>query len=300
MSLASLLAGLLFAGCAAQERNAEAAAGGLDVRVLSFNIRYGTAPDGPNAWAHRDHLVYDVIRREDSDFIGLQEALRFQVDAIRDAVPGYGLVGVGRESGGETGEYAAILYRTDRWNVAASGTFWLSDTPEAPGSKSWGNEITRIATWARFVEADTGRAVWMFNTHFDHVSQPSRVRSAELLASRIAAREPRDPVVVTGDFNAGEDNPAILYLKNAGGRSPVQLVDTFRVQHPDATGAGTFNEFAGRRDGAKIDYVFAEPETEVRQADIIRDHRDGRYPSDHFPVSARLTLQSRQESVQIF
>ncbi|MGH8167862.1 MAG: endonuclease/exonuclease/phosphatase family protein, partial [Woeseiaceae bacterium] len=267
---------LLLSACTTGNFAAGPTADGLAVDVQSFNIRYGTADDGANAWMEREDLVYDVIRRHDSDFVGLQEALRFQLDGIRESVPGYAEVGVGREDGKEGGEYSAILYRAGRWRPELSGTLWLSDTPEVPGSKSWGNEITRIVTWARFVEKKTGRAVWMFNTHFDHISQPSRQRSAELLARRIADREPRDPVVVTGDFNAGEDNRAILYLKNVRETSPVTLVDTFRVSHPDVPEAGTFGEFTGIRSGPKIDYIFVEPDAAVNEAGIIYTNRNGR------------------------
>lgn len=287
---ALLLTALLLAACATQRPSGTPASGEADVRVLTFNIRYGTAPDGPDAWTHRAQRVYDVIREQDADFVGLQEALRFQIDGIRGAVPGYGEVGVGREDGREGGEYSAILYSTDRWRVADSDTFWLSDTPNVPGSKSWGNEITRIVTWARFIEKDSGRAVRVYNTHFDHQSQPSRMKSAQLLAEHIAEREPRDPVIVTGDFNSGEDNPAILYLKSENGRSPVRLVDTFRVLHPDATSVGTFGEFLGHRNGPKIDYIFAEPGMRVRAAGIIHESNDGRYPSDHYPVYAEIVL----------
>jgi endonuclease/exonuclease/phosphatase family metal-dependent hydrolase len=286
----ALAVSVLLAACAVKDTVVEWMPRALTVEVLSFNIRYGTANDGANAWPYREHLVYDVIRRQQSDFVGLQEALRFQIDAIREALPEYDEVGVGRDDGKEAGEYAAILYKPDRWRADDGGTLWLSDTPDVPGSMTWGNEITRIVTWARFVEKESGRAVWIFNTHFDHVSQPSRERSAQLLASRIAARSSDDPVIVTGDFNAGEANPAILYLKNATQRSPVTLVDTFRVVHPEARAVGTGGGFEGLRDGPKIDYIFVEPDAKVRQARIIRDQSDGRYPSDHFPVYAEITL----------
>jgi endonuclease/exonuclease/phosphatase family metal-dependent hydrolase len=286
---------LLLAACAPPER--EAPGRTLEVRVLSFNVRYGTAPDEANAWPHRAPLVQEVIRGANGDFVGLQEALRFQIDAIRTALPGYGEVGVGREDGREEGEYSAILYRSDRWAVTTSGTFWLSDTPQVAGSKGWGNEITRIVTWARFVEAKTGKALWLYNTHFDHVSQPSRLKSARLLASRIAQRMPPDPVIVTGDLNAGEDNPAILYLKNADGRSPLELVDSFRVLHPDADAVGTFNAFDGRSDGPKIDYVFVEPDARVREAGIIHDRRNARYASDHYPVYAEVILPVQRTGI---
>ena len=154
---------------------------------MSFNIRYGTANDGENRWANRRDMLFALLRTENPDLIGLQEALRFQIDEILAAVPGYAVVGVGRDDGKAAGEMSAILFRTARFHVAASGTFWFSDTPEIPGSKTWGNRITRIASWARFVDRD-GSAFTHYNLHLDHESQPSREKSTALLLQRITAR----------------------------------------------------------------------------------------------------------------
>ncbi len=253
--------------------------------VMTFNIRYGTAQDGENRWNARRELLIDVIREQAPDVLGLQEALDYQVDEVAAALPAYAVVGVGRDDGRRAGEYAAILFRKERLRVAESGTFWFSDTPEVPGSRSWGNNITRICTWARFVDRD-GRAFWHFNVHLDHQSQPSRERSAQLLRQRIDARAvPAEPVVVTGDFNVGETNPALETLRAAG------LLDTYRVLHPDERRVGTFTGFKiGNDAGDKIDYVIVQAGTTVLTADIIRTARDGRYPSDHFPVVARIVL----------
>lgn len=260
--------------------------------VMSFNIRYGTANDGENHWSRRRDLVFDVIREAGADLVGLQEALAFQIDEIVAALPVYAVVGVGRDDGRARGEFAAILFRRDRLRVAESGTFWFSDTPTVPGSVSWGNTITRIATWARFVDRD-GRAFWHFNVHLDHQSQPSRERSAELLRDLVRAHAgAAEPVIVTGDFNVGETNPALRTLIGADAGAPARLVDTYRVRHPDDTVVGTFTGFKfGATTGDKIDYVLASPDTEVLDAAIIRTSRDGRYPSDHFPVLARLRLR---------
>ena len=180
--------------------------------VMTFNIRYGTAKDGENEWTARRDMLFDLVRAQNADIIGLQEALDSQIREIIAAAPGYAVVGVGRDDAMAKGEYSAILFRTGRLHVAESGTFWFSDTPEVPASKTWGNNITRICTWARFVDRD-GRAFWHFNLHLDHQSQPSRERSTELLRRRIDARAfPREPVVVTGDFNVGEGNPALRAL----------------------------------------------------------------------------------------
>ncbi|WP_437836045.1 RICIN domain-containing protein [Sorangium sp. So ce1153] len=271
-----------------------------ELGVMTFNLRVSIPGDGVNYWPNRRDMVYRVIRDATVDVIGVQEALRSQLDDLHGALP-YSELGVGRDDGMGAGEYSAILYSADRFEVGESGTFWLSDTPEVPGSRSWGNFYVRICTWARLVERSSGRGFYVFNTHLDHESQPSRARSVELIADRIAKRTHPDPVIFTGDFNVGESNLAVLYVKGdapraSGGSAPVPappgFVDTFRVLYPSATEVGTFNGFRGDKTGAKIDFIFANPTpvVEVLEAQIIHTSRDGLYPSDHFPVTARLRL----------
>ena len=260
--------------------------------VMSFNIRYGTANDGDNHWKNRRQMLFDLLKEHDADLIGVQEALDAQLREIAKEVPVYGVVGVGRDDGATRGEYAAILFRRDRFHVSDSGTFWFSDTPEVIASRSWGNTITRICTWARFVDRN-GRAFWHYNVHLDHQSQPSRERSTLLLAERIAARRrTNEPVIVTGDFNVGEANPAIATMLRAAEGKPAPFIDTFRAVHPDEKTVGTFSGFKfGEINGDKIDYVLVQPGTEVLSAAIIRSNKDNRYPSDHFPVVARVRLK---------
>lgn len=264
---------------AAQER--------APLMTMSFNIRYGTAKDGENAWPLRREFLIDVMREQAADVIGLQEALDFQIDEISAALPMFSVIGVGRDDGARKGEYTAILFRRDRFQVSDAGTFWFSDTPEVIASRSWGNRITRICTWTRLVDRD-GKGFWLYNVHLDHESQPSRERSAALLRTRIDERRlPAEPVIAMGDFNAGEQNPALAPMK-AGGA----FVDTFRVKHPDEKVVGTANSFdPARTQGEKIDYIFVPAGTDVMRADIIRTARNGRVPSDHFPVIARVRLK---------
>ena len=112
---------------------------GQPLTVMSFNIRYGTANDGDNHWTRRREMLFDVVREQNADLIGVQEALAAQIDEMIAAAPAYAVVGVGRDDGRARGEFSAILFRRDRFRVADSGTFWFSDTPAVPGSKSWGN-----------------------------------------------------------------------------------------------------------------------------------------------------------------
>ena len=262
--------------------------GDADTRVMTFNIRYGTANDGDNAWPQRRDLVFRVIREFRPHVLGLQEALRSQLDDLGAALPGYREVGVGRDDGRQRGEYAAIFYDATRFELERDSTFWLSDRPEVPGSMTWGNRIPRICTWAVLRDRGSGRALHVFNVHWDHESQESRERSARLLLERIAAREPAGtPVIVTGDFNAGEANAAFRALV----KDPASVLrDTFRALHADAGTVGTFNAFRGESSGEKIDAILASPGWRVVDAGIVRDNDGGRYPSDHFPVTATLRL----------
>ena len=299
---------MLFNLCSCQDLagadSNRAGADTLELRVMSFNIRYGSANDGENHWRNRREMVFDVLRNHRPDVVGLQEALDFQIDEIRKTLAGYGQIGVAREDGKTEGEYSAILYRLDRFNVDESGTFWFSDTPQVPGSSHWGNACVRICTWARFVEKKSGNAFYLFNLHLDHVSQPSREKSAVLLAQRIHHRKHKDTFVVTGDFNTGENNPVVTYLKGrtslsgqneSESNNPVPMVDTFRVLHANVKDVKTGHSFRGTRKGNKIDYVFVPSSVKVLDAQILYDNVDGRYPSDHFPVTATLRLPSNSK-----
>ncbi len=209
-----LLVWVTAVGVAGAQAQGPAPAPAAPLGVMSFNIRYGTANDGDNRWPLRREFLMDVVRQDNADVIGLQEALHEQIVEMTTSLPAYGVIGVGRDDGKTRGEYAAILYRRDRFHVAESGTFWFSDTPSVVASTSWGNTITRICTWARLIDRQGG-AFWVFNVHLDHQSQPSRERSTALLAERIRTRPmPTEPVIVTGDFNVGEDNAALPALQS--------------------------------------------------------------------------------------
>jgi endonuclease/exonuclease/phosphatase family metal-dependent hydrolase len=257
---------------------------------MSYNIRFGSAKDGKNSWTHRRPLLCRLLRMQYPDIIGTQEGLRFQLDEIRSNLSHYGEIGAGREDGGGSGEYCAILYRTDRFIDVQSGTFWFSSTPEIPGSKSWGNRLPRICTWALLVDKTSRKGIYVYNMHLDNLSQESRRKSIELLKAKIESRDRRYPVVILGDFNVTEGNPVIGFLKGAvRGRENGRMafVDAYRKIHPRAFG-GTFNFFRGIRFGPRIDYIFSSPEASVEDAQIVCTGFNGCFPSDHFPLMVRL------------
>jgi len=264
----------------------------FEINVMSFNIRNADADEGtPNSWDKRKELLYDVIGECSPDVIGLQEALLYAINEIQAALPEYYKIGEGRD-GGTKGEYCAILYRHDRFDVDESGTFWLSDTPEKP-STSW-SRLKRICTWARLVEKESGQSFYFYNTHLDHESLEAKEKGGQLIMTRIEKRKYQDPFVLTGDFNSGESDDIIRYLKGIGNITNHPLADTFRVLYPEASHVKTFNGFEGLISGRKIDYVFVDSRFRtVTKAEIVRTHDGDRYPSDHYPVIAGLHFESK-------
>lgn len=269
------------------------------ISVMTFNIRYGTADDGPNRWEVRRGLVFDRMLGDSADIIGLQEALRFQIDEIRAALPGFAEVGVGRDDGKSAGEHSQILYRSSRFDYGEGGTFWLSDTPEIPGSITWGNACTRICTWARLFDKKNEQWLYVYDLHLDHVSQRSRELGVQLVSKRIFERRFKDPVIVMGDFNTGQENPVIPYmvgLRALPDRDSVStpnvfpLVDTYGVAHPGEPETATYHAFQGGTQGERIDYIFASPGVEVKESFIDRSDRGGTFPSDHYPVVSKLVF----------
>ncbi|MGD7651754.1 MAG: endonuclease/exonuclease/phosphatase family protein [Verrucomicrobiales bacterium] len=258
--------------------------GRMELKLMTFNLRYENSGDsGRRAWRERVMQVVRVVMDERPDVLGVQEGLHGQVADLRASLPGYGFYGVGRDDGKRRGEYAALFFRKDRFEVDGEqcGTLWLSATPELAGSATWGNELPRVATWVRLVDRSNGRGLTVFNTHWDHRHQGSREKAAGLLRERIAALGD-GPVVVMGDFNATGRNPALGRLTDGGA-----LVETFQALRPDEADRTTLHFWKGSRSGRlKVDHILVSAGAEVVEAAI----RDGDVPlvSDHFPVTARV------------
>lgn len=276
--------------------------GAGEITVATFNIRYDTPGDkGPRSWEQRKDSVISTIREMDPDILGLQEALWSQIKDLQPALRGYDWAGGGRDDGKLAGEFCAIVWKMSRFRRMKTGTFWLSDQPYTAGSMTWGNKVTRICTWVRLIDLKSGQAFYLYNTHWDHQHQGSRERSARMVAAQIDARRSKgDPVILLGDFNATEDNPAIGYLtgrraKLAGGDAPEQwptpLVDVFNRLHHDRKDRRTVHGWKGTKDGrVKIDHIFASPGITPRKCAIVYSQKEGIWPSDHFPVRAILAL----------
>lgn len=276
-ALATCVAALL-AACS----SVSPAASPPPLRVMSFNVRLPMESDGANRWEARRDLAAAAIAEAAPDLIGTQELHQPQGDWLVGRLPQYAWFGRDRR-GGHEDEHMGVFYRSDRLRVLESGDFWLSDTPDVPGSISWGHPLPRMVTWALFERIADGRQFYLFNTHLPYRDEDdaARVRGSRQLARHIA-RLPADvPVIVTGDFNAAPGSSA--YTALTGALRDARLAAAAR-RGPDET----FHAFTGRAD-RRIDWILVRgfDVLEMRTIDAC-EGEDGRCPSDHFPVQALL------------
>src|SRR5690606_31065002 len=255
--------------------------------VMSYNIRYDNPGDGRNAWPNRKDRLIKLIRDEFPDLNSLQEALHHQLTVILNGVEGYAMVGVGRDDGKQKGEYSAILYRTSAFELRDQNTFWLSETPNVPGSKSWDAAITRVVTWARLYSKDLGTEILAVNTHFDHIGKEARLRSAEMLRKKIPELAGDLPVILTGDFNTTRDDPPYQALMKSGG---YELIDPAPSPAPP-TFCG-FEVFSSQ-ECVPIDYIFLSKHWQHTSYAVLNTSNGRDYPSDHLPVLVSVRLGGR-------
>jgi endonuclease/exonuclease/phosphatase family metal-dependent hydrolase len=261
--------------------------------AMTFNIRYHNLGDGRNAWPLRRDWVAEIIRERKTDLACLQEALPGQIADLQQRLPDYGWYGVGRDDGEQAGEHTPIFYRKARFERLDAGAFWLSETPEQPGSKSWDAAITRVAVWLKLKDRESGGTFFVVNTHFDHRGTEARRESARLLLRRIPDIAGKAPVVLAGDFNCTPEAEPYQTL-TAEGDAAFRLRDAISISQTDPQGpSGTWNGFRRIVPGERIDYLFVTPEFRVLQHTTIDETREGRFPSDHLPVMAKIQLEAK-------
>ncbi len=262
------------------------------LRVMSFNIRYANTADGADAWPQRTELFFDTVNAFGPDLVGFQEVIAVQHDAITTRLSDYAFVGVARDDGKRKGEWSPIGYRKSRFTAVAHGDFWLSETPEVIGSKSWDAAITRICSWVRLRETATGREFLYANTHFDHKGVVARQEASRLISARLPLIAAGLPAILTGDLNINEDNPAYAVLTRPTAPAAIRWIDAFRAVHPTRVPDElSFHAFKGGTAGSRIDFIFHTADFIATAATIDRTSRAGRYPSDHYPVTAVLRLK---------
>ncbi len=253
----------------------------MQLDILSFNLRTWTDTDGSNAWPYRRDMAAELIKKYHPHVVGTQEALPEMLSDLDSRLPEYERWGEGRR-GGENGEFNAIYYHRRVGGPQEQGQFWLSETPDEPGSVSWDSSLPRICTWAVFQPPALGRPFLVCNTHLDHRGPEAKIQGARLIWQHMRPYIDKGmAAVLVGDLNSRPGEEPIVFLRR-------HLRDL--LQETGQDGIGTFHGFSGESRDLPIDHVFAGPGIDVQDVRIIRDHVDGSYPSDHFPVMACLQL----------
>jgi len=259
------------------------------IRVITFNIRYDTPDDGKNAWPGRQKLVTEILHQQNPDLFGIQEALQHQVTQIAEDLPDYSWVGAGRDDGQSAGEFAAVFYRKSRFELGEKNHFWLSETPHKPGSHGWDAACVRIVTWAVFTDQQTGRQLFLFNTHFDHIGQIARKESVRLLKQMVGNIAQSNAVVITGDFNFTPASGLYQQLTDPDTTAGVALLDTRTVALNESEGPEwSFHGFGKASERPLLDYIFVNKHFGVDRHIILQSIAEDPYPSDHLPVIADL------------
>jgi len=262
------------------------AAGSQSLKIMTYNIRLDTPSDEQNAWPLRKAWLCEQIKTADPGIFGIQEGLPQQVKYIDSVFNGFRHIGVGRDDGALKGEFSAIWYNTKKFRLIRHGTFWLSTTPESP-SMGWDAACKRICTYGLFRDIPSGRQFWVFNTHFDHIGVVARKNSALLILQKIDTLNKSGlPVILMGDFNGDPDSDPIKII--AEKLQDSKVADKSMSMGP----GGTFNAFdASKPARERIDFIFSGNGANAVNYQVIREQRDGKYASDHFPVIAEISLQ---------
>lgn len=254
-------------------------------KIISYNIRMNTSADGVNAWPLRKEKVTGLLKFHQADVFCVQEALPEQVDFLISSFPEFDNVGIGRDDGMRAGEHMSVFYRKARFEKLTDGMFWLSETPSKPGF-GWDAVCNRTVTWIKLKDKMTGKAFFVFNTHFDHRGDVARAESAKLILKSIREINKENlPLILTGDFNLTKET------------SPIQLILTEFQDSRDHSRQtpygpeGTSGGFEVKLMSRTIDYIFIKGRVTVQRQGVLTDSFGLYYPSDHLPVLAEVQIE---------
>ena len=259
---------------------------GQTYKLMTYNIRYDNPDDGENQWSKRKAFLCDQIAFNSPDIFGIQEGMHHQVTYIDSTFVNYKYVGVGRDDGKTKGEYSAIFYNTEKFKVIKQGTFWLSESPKKV-SVGWDASMERICTYALFQNKVTRQELWVLNTHFDHIGNLARAKSAELIINKIKLFNTKNlPLALMGDFNLTPETKPIQYLSKI-------LNDSKTISQSKPFGPeGTFNGFKHNEPVThRIDYIFTGENIKVKKFAVLSDSKNCKYPSDHLPVFTEIEIK---------
>lgn len=266
----------------------------MPLKIMTYNLRYASATP-PHSWAERRPVSRAMLQSEAPDIIGTQEGVYQQIKDIDEDNPDLNWIGTGRD-GGSRGEFMAIFYRRARLEPLEFDHFWLSDTPDRVGSSTWGNTNRRMVTWVKFRDLQTQREFYFWNTHFDHEVQTARERSAALIVERIQALKTTLPVLLVGDFNAAARGNKAYDILTGNSENEGGFSDTwFAAAHRNGANVATFHGYqAATANGVHIDWILSRGNVAVEETHIVTFQQNTQFPSDHFPVVARVSIGANE------
>ena len=280
-----------------------------ELTVATMNVRLFSYGDGKkyNGWWHRGGYLCDLVKAQRFDVFGAQEVKIKQMESMREMLPDYGSIGVGRDDGKEAGEFCPVFYRRSRLKMLDGGTFWLSETPEK-ASRGWNGACNRVCTWGYFQDKITKAKFYFLNTHIENRGDIAKTKGIELVMEFVKEHCKGAPVVVTGDMNVNQGSEWYnLYLK--GGL----LKDSYEATSTRFAPSGTFSTFTPTRYSTnRIDHIFVSKNVDVASYSVMTLHywratdeeieagkrdyanietRPIHLLSDHYPVQVKLWLK---------
>lgn len=259
----------------------------VKLNVMTFNVRLDHTGDSLDNWKYRKDNAALMLNYYAPDIVGMQEVLKNQLDDLKNRLPQYSVLGVGRADGKEKGEYCPLFYRTDRFDLVEYGNFGMSECPDSIGPKGWDAACERITTWAILKDKVSGKQLVAFNTHFDHVGKVARRESALLILKKMKQISGALPTVLTGDFNGTLDSEPIVLLTEGGMKNT--YTDAKVTYGPDWSYHAFGRIPLDRR--TLIDYILVKGPVEIEKCRVIGDKPDNGYLSDHAPVMTDLVLK---------
>ena len=274
---------ILFPGCSDSAKDS--------IKVMTLNIRNDNPHDSTNAWVNRIPIVSDFLIDEKPDLLGMQEVLFHQYELLDTVLKDYSSIGVGRSDGAKAGEMNPVFFRKDRFDMVRTKTFWLSETPEVPGTMAWGANLPRIVTWVELAHKKSNEHLFFFNTHFAHDSDSARIKSSALLLFKVDSIAGGFPLVITGDFNMLPSSKGYSILTGPFESVPL-LIDSYDISEKNPDGpVYTFNGFSDKPGSGRIDYIFVRDGMKVLNHRTIINKQHGIYISDHWPVIAQIAVK---------
>jgi endonuclease/exonuclease/phosphatase family metal-dependent hydrolase len=259
--------------------------------VMTMNVRYDNPGDSINAWPNRASQVCNFIMKEKPDILGMQEVLSGQYVVLDSVLTDYTSAGIGRDDGARAGEMNPVFFRKERFDMVRTITFWLSNTPEIPGSMGWGASLPRIVTWMELVDKNSHEHFFYFNTHFANDSDSARIMSSKILLKEVGKIAEGFPFIITGDFNMLPTSTGYAILTGPDESVPL-LKDSYVISEKRPLGPSyTFNGFSDKPGRGRVDYIFVKNSMRVLDHRTLIKKEHGIYISDHWPVEATILMK---------